>query len=71
MTKRCFVWVVVGLVLFGLVSNAQAWDQQRKGFLLGFGVGPGFTSYTQTVAMSGGSSGGTVSFESDRENSVG
>jgi hypothetical protein len=71
MTKRCFVWVVVGLVLFGLVGNAQAWDQQRKGFLLGFGVGPGFTSYTQTVAVSGGSSGGTVSFESDRENSVG
>jgi hypothetical protein len=71
MTKRCFVWVVVGLVLFGLVGNAQAWDQQRKGFLLGFGVGPGFTSYTQTVAVSGGLSGGTISFESDRENTAG
>ncbi|MGB7062071.1 MAG: hypothetical protein WBF13_06920 [Candidatus Zixiibacteriota bacterium] len=71
MTKRCFVWVVVGLVLFGLVSNAQAWDQQRKGFLLGFGIGPGLTSYTQTLAVWDPPGGGTWSFESDRENSVG
>ena len=31
-----------------LVETAEAWDGYRRGFFLGFGAGPGFTSYTDT-----------------------
>ncbi|UCB53256.1 MAG: hypothetical protein JSV10_04025 [Candidatus Zixiibacteriota bacterium] len=71
MIKRCVICVLAGIILLSLASSAHAWDGQRQGFLLGFGIGPGFTSYTQTVAASDPSWGGTVSFESDRENKAG
>jgi hypothetical protein len=49
MVKRYFIWTFVGFILFFVATNAQAWDGQRKGFLLGFGIGPGLTSFTQEV----------------------
>jgi len=70
MAKKYFIWVFVGFMLFCLASNAHAWDDQRKGFLLGFGIGPGFTSFTQKVTVDY-FGGGTESVESDRENKVG
>jgi hypothetical protein len=39
---RLFAMFVALTALF-LSLRAQAWDDQRKGFLLGFGIGPGFT----------------------------
>lgn len=71
MVKRYFLWVFAGFILLCVAGNAHAWDSQRQGFLLGFGVGPGLTSFTQTVAVSDPFSGGTISFESDRENKAG
>lgn len=65
MAKKYISWVFVGFVLFLLATNAQAFDGQRKGFLLGIGIGPGLTSYTQKVTVQ------MVSVESDRENTAG
>lgn len=40
-----------GAVLLLLIGtqSATAFDNQRSGFVLGFGVGPGLVSYTQTI----------------------
>ena len=40
--SRCVL--LVGLVLFLLASTASRAVAQREGFIIGFGVGPGFTS---------------------------
>jgi hypothetical protein len=64
MAKKYITWVFVGFILFLFTANAHAWDGQRKGFLLGFGLGPGVTSFTQKVQM------GMVSTESSREDKL-
>lgn len=71
MANRCIICILTGIILICLAASADAWDGQRKGFLLGFGIGPGFTSFTQRVAASDPSWGGTVSLVSDRENKPG
>lgn len=60
---RLFAMFVALTALF-LSLRAQAWDDQRKGFLLGFGIGPGFTSFTQTLEAGG------LSAESPREDKM-
>lgn len=47
--SRAFVvsWVV-GFCAF-IASSAHAWDSQRKGFVLGAGLGGGLTSFSQTL----------------------
>ncbi len=62
MEKRHLIWILVGLILFSLCANAQAFDGRRKGFILGIGAGCGSLSLTQEVI--GGLS---QSAESDRE----
>lgn len=52
MVKKYFVCAFVGFILLFLTAEAFAWDGQRKGFLLGFGVGLGMTSFTQKVSWS-------------------
>jgi len=56
------------VTLFTLLaaSSAHAFDGQRKGFILGFGVGGGMSSFTQTVEIAG-----QPSQTSDRENKGG
>ena len=49
MGKKYYIWFFSSLILFLLATNAHAWDGQRKGFLLGFGIGSGFTSFTQNT----------------------
>ncbi|MGB2768945.1 MAG: hypothetical protein WBC88_04390 [Candidatus Zixiibacteriota bacterium] len=49
MSKKYVFCLLLSFILFFLAVNAYAWDGQRKGFLLGFGIGPGFTSFTQKV----------------------
>lgn len=46
-------------------SDISAMDGERKGFILGFGIGPAITSFTQTVAYQG------QEVTSDRENKFG
>ena len=56
---------IIACILFCFVTDALAWDGQRKGFILGFGLGPGLTSFTQTVEYKG------MRETSDRENEFG
>lgn len=37
------------LLVFGMASSASAWDGQRKGFILGIGIGIGGVTDIQTV----------------------
>lgn len=49
--------VVIGIVgasfILVLVSTADAFDNRRKGFMIGFGLGPAYSTYTQSVGYSG------------------
>lgn len=62
--RRVMVLAVIATILL-LAVAAHAFDGSRKGFILGFGVGPGYTSFTQTVEIP------AIDFDetSDRENS--
>lgn len=42
---------MVILLLQTFSSTAFSWDAQRKGFILGFGAGPGVTSFQQDIAV--------------------
>jgi opacity protein-like surface antigen len=65
---RRYIVDVVGLVVWLLVAApVHAFDGQRGGFVLGFGVGPAVTSYTQTLYAADG----TEMWASDRENQFG
>jgi len=59
------ILVMAVLLLLSLVPSGFAFDGYRSGFILGFGLGPGITSFTQTVGA------GTTSLTSDRENTFG
>jgi len=39
------------ILILGHVSCACAFDGQRKGFILGFGLGPGLISFTETYSI--------------------
>ncbi|MCX6601474.1 MAG: hypothetical protein NT025_07915 [bacterium] len=50
--------VIVACMVIGLTTHAKAWDGERKGFVLGIGLGPGYTTFKQKFG----------SYERDREN---
>lgn len=52
MRKSVFLILIVLITLF-LIVNASAFDGKRKGFFLGGGLGPGFTSLKETIEYSG------------------
>ena len=52
MRKSVFLILIVLIMLF-LITNANAFDGKRKGFFLGGGLGPGFTSLKETITYSG------------------
>lgn len=49
MRKTIFAVSMIFIIFF-LTITASAFDGKRKGFILGGGIGPGFTSYTQELA---------------------
>jgi hypothetical protein len=57
--------VIIACLTLGIATSASAFDGQRKGFILGGGIGPGLTSYTQTIETPLGDT------TSDRENKFG
>jgi hypothetical protein len=69
MCRKALIWALVCLSLCLVAGPAQAFDGQRKGFILGVGAGLGHTSFTQeeTVDYWGYSE----SVESDREDKAG
>lgn len=46
--KTITVLVVVALAI-GMATGARAFDNKRKGFVLGFGFGPGYISANHTA----------------------
>jgi opacity protein-like surface antigen len=64
MRKTCLVISIVVAMSF-LTLTANAFDGMRKGFTLGGGIGPGFTTFTQEASS------GYYSEKSDRENKLG
>ena len=63
---RGSVGIVVAIGLFvGMCTPAAAFDGSRKGFILGIGVGPSVTSFTQDLTGLG------QDLSSDRENEFG
>ena len=65
MSFRFAVLLVIAFLTLGLISDADAFDGNRKGLIVGGGIGHGVTSYTRTLERYGQS--GT----SDRENTYG
>jgi opacity protein-like surface antigen len=59
-TRTAFATVALFTLL--VASSAHAFDGNRKGFILGFGLGGGMASFTQTLEHAG------LSATSDREN---
>ncbi len=45
--KRIYIYVI--LIIINTTSIAHAWDGERKGFILGVGLGTGFVSHTQNA----------------------
>jgi hypothetical protein len=68
MSKKLFILVFAGFSMLFLIANAQAFDGQRKGFILGGGAGFGYTSFTQEVSID--YNGYHESVESDREDNI-
>ena len=62
--RRIFVSTLLLLFVSGFITHCYGFDGKRGGFLLGGGIGPGYTSFTQTIEYLG--------FEetSDRENKL-
>ena len=54
--------VIIACLILGIAASASAFDGQRKGFILGGGLGFGLPSFTQTVEAMGEKE------TSDREN---
>ncbi len=46
MRRSLFVGSILGVMLIA-AGTARAFDEQRSGFILGFGIGPSVTSFTQ------------------------
>ena len=64
--KRHIISQVIGCIcLIGLCINLQAFDGQRKGFILGVGLGPGLTTYKFEQSSD------NFRFESDRKSKFG
>nr|MBN2276278.1 hypothetical protein [candidate division Zixibacteria bacterium] len=53
MYHRAVLVALVMAFIFGMAAPGFAFDKERKGFILGFGLGPGFTSYSETRVESG------------------
>lgn len=52
MRKATIIFLLVTIVILSLAaSSAFCWNGQRKGFILGFGAGPGITSFDQDIAV--------------------
>jgi hypothetical protein len=63
MFRRMVLILLAASLLLALASPVGAFDNKRKGFMLGIGLGPAYSSYTQTLEIVG-----EPSTTSDRQN---
>ncbi len=48
MFRKVGLFVLTACITLAMVSTADAFDNQRKGFMLGFGLGPALSAYRPT-----------------------
>jgi len=47
--RKTFFAIIIVFILIFLSANANAFDGKRKGFILGGGIGPGFTTFKEEI----------------------
>jgi len=52
MTRKTMIAVLTLSFIFGMTKGGVAFDGNRKGFIIGIGVGPGYTTFNQTLKNS-------------------
>lgn len=62
--RKLLISALLVVMMVGATNAAFAWDGKRKGFILGIGLGPGFTSFNQSLKSGG------ISITSDRQNEL-
>ena len=68
--RRSLLCIFIVVTTLFLVANANAFNSKRKGFIIGGGIGPSFSTFKETVTIHGFfGSGETI--ESQRENKFG
>ncbi|NMC43874.1 MAG: hypothetical protein GYA46_08140 [candidate division Zixibacteria bacterium] len=65
MVHKAIVHALGVLIVLMMASSVYAFDSRRKGFMLGFGLGPAWSSYTQTMTYAG-----LPEEKSDRQNDL-
>lgn len=49
MAKKYLNWIFVSFILISVNTSVYGFDGNREGFILGIGIGPGYTSYRETI----------------------
>lgn len=52
MASKMFMVTLTLSLIFGITKEGLAFDGNRKGFIIGIGVGPGYTTFSQTFKSS-------------------
>ena len=68
MTSKMFMVTLTLSLIFGMTTVGSAFDGNRKGFIIGIGGGPGYTTFNETFKSS--FSGNTFTMTSDRQNKL-
>ncbi len=68
MNRKAIILALTLSLIFGMTKGGLAFDGNRKGFIIGIGIGPGYTTFNQTLKSS--FSGNTFTRTSERENKL-
>jgi hypothetical protein len=66
--RKSLLCIFIVIATLFLVSNADAFNGKRKGFIIGGGLGAGFSTFKETVTIHDFFGSGTEVLESEREN---
>lgn len=69
--RKSLLCILIVIATLFLISNADAFNGKRKGFIIGGGLGPGFTTFKETIKIHSFFGSETEIVESQRENKFG
>jgi len=69
--RKSLLCVLIVITTLLLISNADAFNGKRKGFIIGGGLGPSFSTFKETITIHDFFGSGTETEESQRENKFG